>query len=102
MTARSWWKKPCRRRAKSNAVCLGNDDPIASVPGEIKPGREFYDYEAKYFDEHTQLIIPAPMLDELTARVRELAVRAFRAVDCAGMARVDFLLSARDRRVVRE
>ena len=81
---------------------LGNDDPIASVPGEIKPGREFYDYEAKYFDENTELIIPAPISDELTARVRDLAVRAFRAVDCAGMARVDFLLSARDRRVVRQ
>jgi len=73
---------------------LGNDDPIASVPGEIKPRREFYDYEAKYFDENTELIIPAPISDELAARVRDLAVRAFRAVDCAGMARVDFLLSA--------
>jgi len=73
---------------------LGNDDPIASVPGEIKPRREFYDYEAKYFDENTELIIPAPISDELAARVRDLAIRAFRAVDCAGMARVDFLLSA--------
>jgi len=72
---------------------LGNDDPIASVPGEIKPGREFYDYQAKYFDENTELIIPAPISDELGARVRDLAVRAFRAVDCAGMARADFLLS---------
>ena len=73
---------------------LGNDNPIASVPGEIKPGREFYDYEAKYFDENTELIIPAPISDELAGRVRDLAVRAFRVVDCAGMARVDFLLSA--------
>jgi len=73
---------------------LGNDDPMASAPGEVKPGREFYDYEAKYFDERTQLIIPAPLSDELTARVRELAIRAFRAVDCAGMARVDFLLAS--------
>jgi D-alanine-D-alanine ligase len=73
---------------------LGNDDPIASVPGEVKPGREFYDYEAKYFDERTQLIIPAPIPAELVARVRELAIRAFRAVDCAGMARVDFLLAS--------
>jgi D-alanine-D-alanine ligase len=72
---------------------LGNDDPIASAPGEVRPVREFYDYQAKYFDEHTQLIVPAPIPDELAARVRELAIRAFRAVDCAGMARVDFLLS---------
>jgi D-alanine-D-alanine ligase len=73
---------------------LGNDDPMASVPGEVKPGREFYDYEAKYFDKRTQLIIPAPISGELTARVRDLAIRAFRAVDCAGMARVDFLLAS--------
>ena len=73
---------------------LGNDDPIASVPGEIKPRREFYDYQAKYFDENTELIVPAPISDELAGRVRDVAVRAFRVVDCAGMARVDFLLSA--------
>jgi D-alanine-D-alanine ligase len=73
---------------------LGNDDPIASLPGEVKPGREFYDYEAKYFDARTQLIVPAPLPDQVIARVRELAIRAFKAVDCAGMARVDFLLSA--------
>jgi len=72
---------------------LGNDDPIASLPGEVKPDREFYDYQAKYFDEKTQLIIPAPLSDELTARVRDLAICAFRAIDCAGMARVDCLLN---------
>jgi D-alanine-D-alanine ligase len=86
------WAVPQAREIECSV--LGNDDPITSVPGEIKPGREFYDYEAKYFDEHTQLIIPAPLSDELTARVRELAIRAFRVVDCAGMARVDFLLSS--------
>jgi D-alanine-D-alanine ligase len=85
------WAVPQAREIECSV--LGNDDPIASVPGEIKPGREFYDYEAKYFDEHTQLIVPAPILDELTARVRELAIRAFCVMDCAGMARVDFLLS---------
>ena len=72
---------------------LGNDHPMASLPGEVKPGREFYDYVAKYFDENTQLIAPAPLSDELTARVRDLAIRAFQAIDCAGMARVDFLLN---------
>ncbi len=72
---------------------LGNDNPIASVPGEVKPGREFYDYTAKYFDENTGLIVPAPLTEEMTRQVQELSIRAFRAVDCAGMARADFLLS---------
>jgi D-alanine-D-alanine ligase len=75
---------------------LGNDDPIASVPGEIIPSREFYSYEAKYIDdgdEASKLLIPAPISEELTEKVRDLAVRAYRAIDCAGMARADFLLS---------
>ena len=71
---------------------LGNEDPIASIPGEIIPSREFYSYEAKYIDEASQLLIPAPLPDNLINQVKELAVRAFKAVDCAGMARVDFLL----------
>ncbi len=72
---------------------LGNDKPLASLPGEVKPKREFYDYTAKYLDEQTQLIVPAPLSEELIARIQELSIRAFKAVDCAGMARVDFLLS---------
>lgn len=75
---------------------LGNDDPIASVPGEIIPSREFYSYEAKYIDtgeDASRLLIPAPISPELTERVRDLAVRAYQAIDCAGMARADFLLS---------
>jgi D-alanine-D-alanine ligase len=71
---------------------LGNDDPIASVPGEVVPGNEFYDYAAKYLDGDSQLLIPAPLPVETTARVRELAIRAFKAIDGAGLARVDFLL----------
>jgi D-alanine-D-alanine ligase len=71
---------------------LGNDDPIASVPGEVIPGREFYDYDAKYVDENSRLIIPAPLSETQTAEARALAVKAFKAVDCAGLARVDFLL----------
>jgi D-alanine-D-alanine ligase len=71
---------------------LGTDDPIASVPGEIIPSREFYDYEAKYVDETSQLLIPAPVPEATAAEARRLAVQAFRAIDCAGMARVDFLL----------
>jgi len=71
---------------------LGNDDPRASIPGEVIPSREFYSYEAKYIDGTSGLVIPAPLDPALTAQVQELAVRAFRAVDVAGMARVDFLL----------
>jgi len=71
---------------------LGNDEPIASVPGEIIPSREFYDYLAKYVDEGSRLIIPAPISPETTEEIRRIAVAAFKAIDCAGMARVDFFL----------
>lgn len=71
---------------------LGNDDPIASVPGEIIPGREFYDYDAKYLDDSSQLLIPARLTDQQCDQVRELALLAFRTIDGAGLARVDFLL----------
>jgi D-alanine-D-alanine ligase len=73
---------------------LGNDKPEASVPGEIVPSKEFYDYDAKYLDEGSQLIIPAKLTKAETKKVRELAVRAFQAVDCSGLARVDFLMEA--------
>ncbi len=71
---------------------LGNDDPQASLPGEVLPSREFYSYESKYVDGTSRLLIPAPISPELTERVRRLAVQAYQAIDCAGMARVDFLL----------
>ena len=71
---------------------LGDEVPEASVPGEIKPSHEFYDYEAKYLDNSTDLLIPAPLSDERSARLREMATEAFRALDAAGMARVDFLI----------
>lgn len=66
--------------------------PMASVPGEIVPGNEFYDYEAKYEDDTSQLLIPANLTPKQTAEVREMALCAFRAIDGAGLARVDFLL----------
>ena len=72
---------------------LGNDDPKASVPGEIIPSREFYDYEAKYLSDDSKLLIPAPLTEAQTEEVRRLALAAFKAVDGAGLARVDFLLS---------
>ncbi|MDP6977467.1 MAG: D-alanine--D-alanine ligase family protein [Myxococcota bacterium] len=74
---------------------LGNDSPQASLPGEIRPRSAFYDYEAKYQDDATELIVPAEISQEQSDQVRELAVRAFRTLDGAGLARVDFLL-ARD------
>ncbi|MER3458290.1 MAG: D-alanine--D-alanine ligase A, partial [Chloroflexota bacterium] len=64
---------------------LGNEDPIASVPGEIIPSREFYDYAAKYLDNASELLIPAPIPPETAERARELALRVYRAVDGAGM-----------------
>jgi D-alanine-D-alanine ligase len=71
---------------------LGNDHPQASVPGEVVPVNEFYDYEAKYIKEGSELVIPARLTARQTKQVREVAIRAFRAVDGAGMGRVDFLL----------
>jgi D-alanine-D-alanine ligase len=68
---------------------LGNDDPIASVPGEIVPRHEFYSYEAKYLDEEgAELVIPADLPDAVTQRVRDLAIRTFQVLCCEGMARV--------------
>ncbi len=63
------------------------------MPGEVIPGREFYDYEAKYLDAGSQTVIPADLTPEQIAEVQRLALAAFRAVDAAGMSRVDFLLS---------
>jgi len=71
---------------------LGNDNPEASLPGEVLPSREFYSYESKYMDGTSGLLIPAPLSDELVEWVRSLAIQAFRAIDGAGLARVDFLL----------
>jgi D-alanine-D-alanine ligase len=75
---------------------LGNEAPMASVPGEIVPSREFYDYAAKYLDDGeaaSELLIPAPLDEETTERIREMAVRAYKVIDGAGMARVDFLVN---------
>jgi len=72
---------------------LGNDDPRASVPGEVVPSNEFYDYAAKYIDGKSALLIPAPLPAALAAQVREMAVRAYKALDASGLARVDFLLN---------
>src|SRR6476661_7334635 len=78
---------------------LGNDQPAASVPGEIVPGKEFYDYTAKYLDEGSQLIIPAKLSKTETKKVQQLAISAFQAVDCSGLARVDFLMDPKNRKI---
>jgi D-alanine-D-alanine ligase len=79
---------------------LGNDAPEASVVGEVIPGHEFYDFEAKYLDESLKLEIPAQVPDAVRVRVRELSLRAFRALDCQGFARVDFFYEEATGRVL--
>ena len=78
---------------------LGNDEPVASLPGEVVPGKEFYDYAAKYLEEGSQLIIPAKLTKAQTKQVQEMAVAAFRAVDCSGLARVDFLMDPQTKKI---
>ena len=78
---------------------LGNDEPAASVPGEIVPVKEFYDYNAKYLDEGSELIIPAKLTKAETKKVQQLAVQSFKAVDCSGLARVDFLMDPATRKI---
>ena len=78
---------------------LGNEAPRASVPGEIIPHREFYDYAAKYLEEGTRLEIPAPLTKAQMKRFQDLAVRGYRAAECAGMARVDFFLERKTSRI---
>jgi D-alanine-D-alanine ligase len=79
---------------------LGNDEPTASVIGEVVPSHEFYDYEAKYVDDSSELIIPADIPERVREEVTAVAIRAFRVLDCAGMARVDFFLERRTGRVL--
>lgn len=75
---------------------LGNDNPEASVPGEVEPSREFYSYESKYIDGTSGLMIPAPIAEDTAEIMRKTAIKTYKAIDCAGMARVDFLLDKDD------
>jgi D-alanine-D-alanine ligase len=78
---------------------LGNHDPQASVPGEIVPHREFYDYTAKYLEEGTQLLIPAKLKPAQVKKIQHYAIAAFRALELSGMARVDFFLEKKGGKV---
>jgi D-alanine-D-alanine ligase len=78
---------------------LGNDQPAASVPGEIIPSNEFYDYDAKYVDEKSNSIIPAKLPSVIVKKIKHYALTAFRALDCAGMARVDFLVTQKTNKI---
>jgi D-alanine-D-alanine ligase len=79
---------------------LGNDNPMASIPGEIIPSHEFYDYEDKYIDDAAQLIIPARLPERIIARLQHDAIRAFRAIDGSGLARVDFFVERGTNKVI--
>ena len=78
---------------------LGNDKPEASIPGEIVPCKEFYDYDAKYLAEGSELVIPAKLSKAQTRNVQELAIKVFRAVDCSGLARIDFLMDPQSQNI---
>ncbi|MEK4090516.1 MULTISPECIES: D-alanine--D-alanine ligase [unclassified Viridibacillus] len=81
---------------------LGNDSPKVSVPGEIKPVTDFYDYDSKYNDNNTGLIIPAPVTTDVVERMKDMAIRAFKVLDCSGLVRADFFVTADDDIVINE
>ncbi|MFA6391364.1 MAG: D-alanine--D-alanine ligase family protein [Patescibacteria group bacterium] len=78
---------------------LGNNDPKASVPGEIIPCNDFYDYDAKYIDEKSKAIIPAKLSKTITKQITAMAIKAYKTVDCSGMARVDFLIDHKTNKI---
>ena len=89
--------KPADRARELEVAVLGNDDPKASVVGKIVPAKEFYDYEAKYESDASLPIIPAKLSKVQAREVRDMAIAAFHACDCSGLARVDFLLEPESR-----
>jgi D-alanine-D-alanine ligase len=78
---------------------LGNDEPQTSVVGEVKPAGEFYDYDSKYINQATQLIVPADLPEEVSGKVKQIALEAFKAIDAAGMARVDFFITKKKNKI---
>ena len=87
-------EKAVPRAREIECSVLGNDNPVASVPGEVIPSNEFYDYDAKYVDGKSKAIVPAKLPGPMVRKIQDLSIRAFRVLDCAGMARVDFLVPA--------
>ncbi len=87
------------RAREIECAVLGNDDPKASIAGEIVPCREFYDYDAKYLVEGSEAVIPAKITKKEMKTVQKLAIAAFQAVDCTGLARVDFLMDPKSRKI---
>jgi len=85
-------QKGIRNAREIEVSVLGNDEPVVSVPGEVLPSREFYSYESKYVDGTSGLMIPAHLPADVAEKICEYAVRAYKAIDCAGMARVDFFV----------
>jgi len=82
-----------RHKAREiECAVLGNDEPSASICGEIIPSKEFYDYDAKYIDSGSELLIPARLDHTQVRQIQEMAIRAFKSVECSGLARVDFLM----------
>ncbi len=92
-------QKGVRNVREIEVSVLGNDEPVASVCGEILPSREFYSYESKYVDGTSGLVIPADLPERVSGQIRAYAVRAYKAIDCAGMARVDFFVEKDTNRV---
>jgi D-alanine-D-alanine ligase len=94
--------EPAIEGRELECAVLGNADPVASLPCEVLPSREFYDYEDKYLCDEAEFKLPADLTPEQTAEVRRLAVECYRAVECEGMARVDFFLEHSGRILVNE
>jgi len=92
-------QKGIRNAHEIEVSVLGNDDPVASICGEVLPSREFYSYESKYIDDTSELIIPAPLPQVVSDCIRDYAVRAYKAIDCAGLARVDFFVEKDTHRI---
>ena len=92
-------QKGIRNAREIEVSVLGNENPVSSVPGEVLPSREFYSYESKYIDGTSGLIIPARLPEDVAEKVCDYAVRAYQAIDCAGMARVDFFIEKETNRI---